>query len=309
MIQIIPTKHLAGVKLQGDYQDLNALYDALMRWLSYYNEYTDILSDFSYEYLLALNYDIRHAFQGTREILAVGNNLENYDLISASTTPDVTLTTEQKKAVRNLKKQFTRSNVYYSVDIAVPLIFHYLAEFQHIFAFGYSASDFRNTSGRYSPLAMGSDLAQIHLLAAAVWNYLSQLLGEEEASVLYDYETCRNYRMPNSPLFVDAILQYFLHTIGSLNTNAAKDLIIFAAYMMFNPTDTTRQTRDMRPSHNQFQRVKKSLREKLGAPLPTINRFGKQIQKEFGTQTAINNDDYYTFLDTYYGTVDWDAEW
>jgi hypothetical protein len=29
MIRLIPTAHLAAAKLQGDYQDLNALYDVL----------------------------------------------------------------------------------------------------------------------------------------------------------------------------------------------------------------------------------------------------------------------------------------
>ncbi|MCQ2462311.1 MAG: hypothetical protein MJ177_02760 [Clostridia bacterium] len=65
MITLKTTEHLTGVEISGSFEDLNMLYDALTNLtgddMSYSGYYQSSL------HVLALCYDIRHAYQGDRE--------------------------------------------------------------------------------------------------------------------------------------------------------------------------------------------------------------------------------------------------
>lgn len=76
MIKIESTPNLAGVKITGSFDDLYELVEA------FYNITIDEFSEKHHEYitistrLLGLSYDIRHAYQGDREIELVENNMD-----------------------------------------------------------------------------------------------------------------------------------------------------------------------------------------------------------------------------------------
>ena len=177
-------------------------------------------------------------------------------------------------------------NVYYSVDIAVSLILHYQSAFQNILDEWHSEYCFEETSFPYDRMTAEHDIAWMRLFDSAVWEYLDQLLGNEETSVLYHYFVSRMHREANPPMYVDALLQFFLHHAGSLDKESVKELIIYTAYQMMNPGDTASNSREMKPCHDQFQRVKKSLREKLSVVLPTLSRFYQQLDRYFAGETA-----------------------
>ena len=64
--------------IHGDYEDLNALHSALSDYLRFYFAHQDdVESSSCYENILGLCYDIRHAYQGDRNIESVDNNYEN----------------------------------------------------------------------------------------------------------------------------------------------------------------------------------------------------------------------------------------
>ena len=69
MITIKPTEHLVGINVQGDYYDFEGFVDAVHRLTGIYPE-----EDYSDPYyascnrLLGICYDIRHAYQGDRDI-------------------------------------------------------------------------------------------------------------------------------------------------------------------------------------------------------------------------------------------------
>lgn len=74
MIAIESTANHAGVTIKGDFFDLYALYDALHEVVG---------DDYEYPYfydvrlrVLALCYDLRHAFMGDREVAFVDNGLD-----------------------------------------------------------------------------------------------------------------------------------------------------------------------------------------------------------------------------------------
>ena len=68
MLTVKATPNLYGVTLRGDYDDLNSLYDSLYDYLEFYNDSHEEFPDHEYEYLLSLNYDIRHCYQGDRNV-------------------------------------------------------------------------------------------------------------------------------------------------------------------------------------------------------------------------------------------------
>ena len=58
MLSVKTTPNLYGISLRGDYTDLNEIYDALSRYLDFYQRHSESYPYHEYEYLLSLNYDI-----------------------------------------------------------------------------------------------------------------------------------------------------------------------------------------------------------------------------------------------------------
>ncbi len=104
MIFIKDTPNLTGVTISGDYDDLNNLVDALHQiTISDYDDkhlqYVEISTR-----VLGLCYDIRHAYQGDREVELVKNHM-----------------TEDKMKWHSLI--VPKSNVYYSCNCLYPEMF------------------------------------------------------------------------------------------------------------------------------------------------------------------------------------------
>lgn len=76
MLKITSTEHLTGIRISGDWEDLNELYDAIYNLLSYDGVY-DYFED-ARELVLSLCYDLRHAYQGDRETFASADDAPYY---------------------------------------------------------------------------------------------------------------------------------------------------------------------------------------------------------------------------------------
>lgn len=100
MIKTKLTENYAGINISGDYDDLNELYDSIHYFIQEEacSEREDIMRDHLYGFL----YDVRHAYQGDREIELVENGLVDY-----------------KKEYHDIKKELT-DNVYYSFNYPLP---------------------------------------------------------------------------------------------------------------------------------------------------------------------------------------------
>ena len=75
MLQIRPTKHLIGINICGDYKDLYDLVDSIYGMCGF-----DERPDSPYygvkDLLLGMCYEIRHAYQKSRDILVVDNGMD-----------------------------------------------------------------------------------------------------------------------------------------------------------------------------------------------------------------------------------------
>lgn len=166
MITVCPTKNLLGVTIQGDYNDFSELVESIYRITTYAEKYGDIYYAVSNR-LLAICYDIRHAYQGDREV-ALKDNGMNKELMEWH---DVKASCE---------------NVYYSCNVFFP---------QAIFV-AFSANNFCNYLSYYSKrnhdelfeqypvTASILDKANIDMLCAGIYQALEEVIGKEEMKKL-----------------------------------------------------------------------------------------------------------------------------
>lgn len=103
-----PTANYAGIVIKGDYEDFNALQDAIYDIAD--TEYNTCLGYGAVsEWFLGLAYDIRHAKQGDREFVRIDNGSDGWNIDWDT----------NKKLIKNLPKQ----NVYYCVTIPIIQLF------------------------------------------------------------------------------------------------------------------------------------------------------------------------------------------
>lgn len=105
MLEVSMTPNLLGIKLSGDYDDLDVLYDAVWAVARTEDKDFNLIGTESERImktrLLALCYDIRHAYQGDR----------NIELVDSFIRPE---------AMQELKIAGLGKNVRYSVEILYP---------------------------------------------------------------------------------------------------------------------------------------------------------------------------------------------
>ena len=102
MLKVKLTKNYAGVTISGDYNDLDHLYDSI-----YYLIHGEPISIGEYtmqNHLYGFLYDVRHAYQGDREVELIDNNLDKY-----------------KREYFNLKEnEVTDKNLCFSFNYLLP---------------------------------------------------------------------------------------------------------------------------------------------------------------------------------------------
>ena len=105
MLKVELTENYAGVKISGDFNDLDYLYDAILYFIK--EEPSSIGEYLMQNHLYAFLYDVRHAYQGDREGLLVDNLIQ-----------------DMKRGWLGIKKKdATNKNIYYSFNYLLPDIF------------------------------------------------------------------------------------------------------------------------------------------------------------------------------------------
>ena len=195
MISIKTTKKLNGISIQGDFEDLNHLYDALSEYTNFYidgimleieSDYVkhhgvaikDMTSDQRDEFLkinkheidyfeemrenlLGLCYDIRHAYQGDRGIGLVENGCE---LLS------------------ECSKELPSMNLQFNVEVLYPWAFYYLFALRDMLDNMYKPEWF-DSIGEYGVTRRESDIhlyrGVLDTFIALLWKNLEELFGKE----------------------------------------------------------------------------------------------------------------------------------
>lgn len=105
MLKVELTENYAGVKISGDYNDLDNLYDSIYYFIK---EEANSLGEYIMQnHLYGFLYDVRHAYQGDREAILVDNYLQD----------------SKRKWLEIRKKDVTEHNMYFCFNYLLPDIF------------------------------------------------------------------------------------------------------------------------------------------------------------------------------------------
>ena len=124
MIKVRNTPQLAGITILGDYEDLNALYDAVSRYSRFFLNHQD--NDYAencLECLLGLCYDLRHAYQGDRGYESIENRADSIGLTAGLLYE---LPQEYKNRVEAARSLYENGNLYFSVEVLYPWALYYM---------------------------------------------------------------------------------------------------------------------------------------------------------------------------------------
>ena len=202
MISIKTTPKLNGISIQGDFDDLNHLYDALSEYTDFYIDgiMLEIESDYVKEHgiaikdmtpeqreeyftlnkheieyfeamrenILGLCYDIRHAYQGDRGIALVENGS---DVLTECT------------------EELPLKNLQYNVAVLYPWAFYYLFALRDMLDNMYKP-EWLNGIGEYGVSRRESDIhlyrGVLDTFVALLWKNLEELFGKD-FDALYNY--------------------------------------------------------------------------------------------------------------------------
>lgn len=76
MIKVKLTENYGGFYIEGTYDDFNELYDSIYEIIGG-EELANIIEEDMRLHILGFQYDLRHAYQGSRNIIAIPNNLSD----------------------------------------------------------------------------------------------------------------------------------------------------------------------------------------------------------------------------------------
>ena len=281
MLTIKTTPNLYGISLQGDYQDLIALYDSIGRYLDFYQENNDYFPYHQYEYLLSLNYDIRHAYMGCRETVVMEGG--------------------------------PGRNRYYSVNILYPLVFHYLIAFESIlddYILPRGTEIMPDYLPDYSLIQAICDRAQISLFNSLVWENLADLFGKETAEMLYEYFEEKEYTVPASALYIDALLHCQIIQFDEMKPEDRRNFLLASMFEILGTEDLPGNLEEGDTEENVaeefiaqkdiYNEALKSLHEHHHI-FPTNNEFFTALEKNIPTGQPLYRNTFDQFLDEQYG--------
>lgn len=182
MLTLRNTPNLAGIQITGDYLDLNTLYSSLHTIVGDEGQFRN------YEgarlRILGVCYDIRHAFQGDREVEFIENGMD----------------TDKMKFMGLIAPE---SNVYYKVNIYYPEILFVtiaLNDFIHLYA---------KKQAKTSPFPLldkknqwDSSIANVRLFQSLVVNCVKEIVTDAS------FKQMMNLMDKNNPKTDEHVTQY-----------------------------------------------------------------------------------------------------
>lgn len=306
MLKIKTTPNLYGVTLMGDYEDLNELYDSISRYLRFYQDNNERLLPYhEYEYLLALNYDIRHCYQGDRGYEAVDNNSENYGAMAGIMFG---IPEKAKQELQKIQKKFQNGNLYYTVEILYPLIFHYMITFETMLERDILDSWFEteNEIGKkweesYTVFDAMRDKAQIAQLTALFWENLQELMGKEKCRAVYNYymEICIPI-IPSS-LYCDALIRCELVNFEEMSREEKLAFHLASVYEIIGVSDWEDIPEYLESSEEDYRSAIGLLNGNGGNRFPVGNRFFDALDQAAASERLRYREDFDRLLDEMYG--------
>jgi hypothetical protein len=189
MLQSKPTEHLMGITILGDYNDFSELVDSIYRITGPEEGSADGYYGVQNR-LLGLCYDIRHAYQGDRDVVLVDNNMD-------------------KNKMKWHEMITPEQNVYYSVEVMFPEAIFIAASVPEMYlcADRYYGSR-ADKLGTHIPPTLFSNLmrdkANLDVLCSVIWQALGKVIGDDELEkVIHSYHLSRDSYIGYATQYID----------------------------------------------------------------------------------------------------------
>lgn len=302
MITIKTTPNIYGISLQGDYFDLNELYDSISRYLEFYMDNNEFYPYHEYEYLLSLNYDIRHAYMGTRDVEIKENNASEVGIIAESIyqIPD-----QSKKKFAAIRRKFKNGNLYFGVDILYPLVFHYLTSL-NVIAYEEPSPDWFDNLPEHMPdynmIRANKDRSMLLHFTSLLWENVESLLGSEKALAAMEYYENGEFLLAPY-LYTDALIHWQLAHFDTLSEEDKKLFIIKALYEIIDSEDLSQYPDDYREAYDHYKEATESIKKKNLPEFPEKNIFYKMLEAFLPNGEPLYKSTFDTFLETHYGKI------
>ena len=304
MLKVKTTPNLYGVTLMGDYEDLDQLYDSISRYLSFYNDNAEWYPYHEYEYMLSLNYDIRHCYQGDRGFETVDNCADRFEEWAS---PEFGLPVEYRKEYKKLYNKFKNGNLYYTVEILYPLIFHYLVSFEMILEEEPRDSWFETETefgGKwretYSMIDAMKDRAAINHLVSLFWDNIQELFGREKADTVYYYLLSKEYTIV-SYVYCDALIHCQLVNFGDMSRKEKISYLLACFYEIIDIEALETYPQDFEEDVKLYHDAIKALNSGGITRFPVKSVFYDEMDKIYDPTKPMYRDTFDQFLNDTYG--------
>ena len=185
MIKVRNTPQLAGITILGDYEDLDALYDAVSRYSRFFLNHQD--NDYAencLECLLGLCYDLRHAYQGDRGYESVENRADSIGLMAGVLYE---LPQEYKNRVEAERALYENGNLYFSVEVLYPWALYYMFTLKAITEAHFRSQWFEDPEVPYDKYMAEKDEALLRYFVQLIWEALQSEIPDDILSSVYEY--------------------------------------------------------------------------------------------------------------------------
>jgi len=309
MIKIKTTPNLYGISLIGDYQDLYELWESIGNYLQVFIENNDDYPYHEYEFLLSLNYDIRHAYMGSRGVSIEENNAAAVGEIAQAIFE---IPKAAKKEFQTIQTDFKKGNLYFQVEILYPLVFHYMIALGLILDEYYLPKWFEKEKmgmQSYDILDAEHDRAIIQHFVSLLWNNVRELFGAETALSLFKYyENSELYYLPN--LYTTALLHCLLANFENMNQEQKKQFLLLSMYELMDSSLLNEEPESDLESYERYQKAFANIEKKARKIFPLKEEFYTSLEKEFPANMPLYEEDFEAFLTKTYGIApDDEPDW
>ena len=211
MIKVRNTPQLAGITILGDYEDLDALYDAVSNYSRFFLNHQD--NDYAencLECLLGLCYDLRHAYQGDRGYESVENRADSIGLTAGLLYE---LPQEYKNNVEATRALYENGNLYFSVEVLYPWALYYMFTLKTITEAHFRNQWFEDLEVPYDKYAAEKDEALLQYFVQLIWEALRSEIPEDVLSSVYEYTsiyTKKDYYISYPDMYLEWLCTWWI---------------------------------------------------------------------------------------------------
>ena len=324
MIQLSNTPNLMGITIRGDREDLHELYQAIGRYSELYhtesienidkqlkeNKITEIQAENGYYYysdihdcILGLNYDIRHAFQGDRNVEFVENGADRIGRAAACIY-------EVDEALFEAERQrAAEGNLYFSVEILYPWMLYYMINFQSMLDGWYDEKILKKLDFKYGILQCRRDRSILTYFVMEVWRCLSECIGEKKIQRAYVYTDKMSLECSCNNHYGTALCNYYCDR-KKTSKRLRKAMLLAMIYefvgveFLYSRRKHKQNSAAYTEYEKDYQDALKCIEENTGNPFLTQSKVMNDLQQFMEGKEYFSHEDQEVFFERY-GEVDW----